>query len=426
MRAISGWNIGYRGGENFVRIAAAVLCGVVGMGGVGAAGARGDGSVGFAGVVTPPALDRWMYPFGATGARATASVFTTMGSTFSGFDDRDAEYVLGFDTGAVVPAGRPWMSYRVKSVRIAARVSVGEGTPGFVFDGTSDAAGTYVAAGGAGQVEDGDAGRPIEMFACGYRGVKPGTGMPWSAANFTQDSPFATEAPEGYARGNRSVYPVDFGGGGGSGGGLAARDVSNNVTGAGGPFDARALAVGQAYLKLAGGGSEAIAAGAAVPDNAEIVFVISGSALNAGEMEYVQRGLSAGRVNLLITSLHSASDFGSGPVVYPVFATRFNPLYAGPRLEVEVRFCPADIADDQGSPLGTGGVGVGNSGVNEGDYNAFFNTFFTRQEAGSPADIADDQGNALGTGGIGVGNSGVNEGDYNLFFNSFFSGCDAI
>ncbi|CAN5801848.1 hypothetical protein BH11PLA1_BH11PLA1_13710 [soil metagenome] len=74
--------------------------------------------------------------------------------------------------------------------------------------------------------------------------------------------------------------------------------------------------------------------------------------------------------------------------------------------------CVADIADDAGNapPVGS------NNGVNEGDYNAFFNGFFT----GAPyADIADDAGNAPPLGS----NNGVNEGDYNAFFNNFFLPC---
>ncbi|CAN5822590.1 hypothetical protein BH11PLA1_BH11PLA1_00390 [soil metagenome] len=90
------------------------------------------------------------------------------------------------------------------------------------------------------------------------------------------------------------------------------------------------------------------------------------------------------------------------------------------------RCSPADIADDQGNPLPPP-AGVPNNGVNEGDYNLFFNSFFTNQALGSPADIADDQGTPLppfGTGGQAPAmNSGVNEGDYNAFFNSFFNGC---
>ncbi|MBL0870938.1 MAG: immunoglobulin domain-containing protein [Phycisphaerales bacterium] len=97
---------------------------------------------------------------------------------------------------------------------------------------------------------------------------------------------------------------------------------------------------------------------------------------------------------------------------------------------------PADIADDAGNPLPpfadctqTGA----NSGINEGDYCAFFsaNGFFEQASMGVNAvgmfcDIADDQGQPLLPGGRsvnGAANSGVNEGDYNGFFNSFFVPC---
>ncbi|CAN5742031.1 hypothetical protein BH11PLA1_BH11PLA1_20180 [soil metagenome] len=82
---------------------------------------------------------------------------------------------------------------------------------------------------------------------------------------------------------------------------------------------------------------------------------------------------------------------------------------------------PADIADDAGNPL-PGGT---NNGVNEGDYNLFFNSFFSDQSVGSPADIADDAGNALFPFATvpNSTNNGVNEGDYNAFFNNFFNGC---
>ncbi|CAN5740575.1 hypothetical protein BH11PLA1_BH11PLA1_19970 [soil metagenome] len=81
--------------------------------------------------------------------------------------------------------------------------------------------------------------------------------------------------------------------------------------------------------------------------------------------------------------------------------------------------CPcsaADIADDAGNPLPTSG---NNSGVNDGDYNAFITAFFQRS---ATAGIADDQGTAL-PGSPGVPDSGVNEGDWNCFFNTFFNGC---
>ncbi|CAN5746632.1 hypothetical protein BH11PLA1_BH11PLA1_07380 [soil metagenome] len=83
---------------------------------------------------------------------------------------------------------------------------------------------------------------------------------------------------------------------------------------------------------------------------------------------------------------------------------------------------PADIACDDGQALNPGDT-CPNNGVNEGDYNCFFNTFFTNQALGSPADIAADSGTALPPFGSGGVNNGVNEGDYNCFFNNFFNGC---
>jgi fibronectin-binding autotransporter adhesin len=90
---------------------------------------------------------------------------------------------------------------------------------------------------------------------------------------------------------------------------------------------------------------------------------------------------------------------------------------------------PADIADDQGTPLinQDRNINVPSNGVNEGDFNCFFNTFFLPAPENAACDIADDQGTALppfDVGGTnGAANNGVNEGDYNCFFNNFFLPC---
>ncbi len=95
---------------------------------------------------------------------------------------------------------------------------------------------------------------------------------------------------------------------------------------------------------------------------------------------------------------------------------------------------PADIAGDDGTPLGTAGYVGTNSGVNEGDYNAWFaaegfyyQATFTADErvwrfcdiANSAGEIAPRFGGTNSGGPDGV----VNEGDYNAFFNAVFSGC---
>ncbi len=86
-----------------------------------------------------------------------------------------------------------------------------------------------------------------------------------------------------------------------------------------------------------------------------------------------------------------------------------------------LRCNPADIANDDGTPLPPVGVPGGtNNGVTEGDYNLFFATFF---DAGPACDIANDDGSPLPPFGTLATNNGVTEGDYNLFFAIFFDGC---
>lgn len=84
---------------------------------------------------------------------------------------------------------------------------------------------------------------------------------------------------------------------------------------------------------------------------------------------------------------------------------------------------PADIANDDGLPFFDPEASTVNNGVNEGDYNAFFQGFFN---AAPWCDIANDDGSPLppfGTAGV---NNGVNEGDYNCFFQHYFDGCPAV
>ncbi len=88
---------------------------------------------------------------------------------------------------------------------------------------------------------------------------------------------------------------------------------------------------------------------------------------------------------------------------------------------------PADIADDSGNPLPTN---LPNNGLNEGDYNAFFGAtgFFSQaaqgpQAIGGTCDIACDSGDPLPTLPTSCTNNGVNEGDFNCFFNNLFLPC---
>ncbi len=95
----------------------------------------------------------------------------------------------------------------------------------------------------------------------------------------------------------------------------------------------------------------------------------------------------------------------------------------------DYRCSPADIGCDDGVAL-IDAPACTNNGVNEGDYNAFFaaDGFFFQAGLGPAAvglscDIADDAGDPLPPFGVGNTNNGVNEGDYNCFFNFLFLGC---
>jgi len=101
-----------------------------------------------------------------------------------------------------------------------------------------------------------------------------------------------------------------------------------------------------------------------------------------------------------------------------------------------LRCNPADIAYDSGDPLPPTGPypsnanPLTNTGLDAGDYNAFFAAggFFYQAGLGTSGigtycDIANDDGTALPPFGTAGTNTGVNEGDYNLFFNLIFLGC---
>ena len=126
-----------------------------------AAGGAGAGPV--TTVFSQPTLDRWMYPFNGTpGTRPEASVFGSV--LYSGFDDRDAEFLVGFDTTSVAAPGQGAGNYVISALRIRATISQGDR---FVYDPTWDSVATSYDPTDPLYVPDSDAGKPIEIFACG-------------------------------------------------------------------------------------------------------------------------------------------------------------------------------------------------------------------------------------------------------------------
>jgi hypothetical protein len=381
--------------------------------------------------VSPPNIDRWMYPFNSQAAnRPTAPVFTTLGFTSTDrFDDRDAEYLVGFATSAIASPGAAPSSYRVRSVRLRAMVTVPQddlGTPQtFVYDATQDALCTY-----SGSCTDADPGRPIELFAAGYRGRRNPSSPLWGPTTFVQNSPFASQSPIfAPAQGNRNVYPIDFDGA------ATPRDVSNNVSGTpqagvdpnppfyGPAFEVTPLAVAQArgVYNLGSSLDDAPdapppAPGAAVADRTDFEFAIDLDL--PGVRAYVQQGLALGQLNFVVTSLHPAPNMGQGAVSYPIFFTRFNAFGVPARLIVELDSAcnPADIADNAANPGPDGAV-------DNGDFQLFIAQFFSSASQSActgqtipcvAADIADNAANPSPDGFI-------DNGDFQLFVASFFT-----
>lgn len=235
-----------------------------------------------------PNLDRWMYPFNQTvGSRAAGSTFGAVG-TPDAFDDRDAQFLVGFDTSNSIQSGLGATNYQINSISLKLTIST---TNTLVFDPTSDAWDSYLDDANPAN-DDLDPGRPMELFGVDYRNFL-------TSATFTENTAFSFGDPT--LEGVRNAFATDFDGAGNS------RDVSNNVRDM---FDPNAFAVGDA----------GVAAGDTFSSGTEIVFNIN--VLDPNIVSYIQEGLDAGQLNFAATSLHSATQGGGEPI--PEYFTKEN------------------------------------------------------------------------------------------------------
>ncbi len=260
-----------------------------------------------------PDGDRWMYPFNGTpGSRISAPTFAT--PNLPEFDNRDGQFILLFTTTGRVPTGLPVSSYRIISARVTATVA---NDRQFFYDPTFDAVNTYRDEGNPLYTPDGDVGRPIEIYPVGYRDG-------FSLANFTETSPYNFVGnPYIDASDIRVAFAAAVSETG------TATDISNNVRDG---FEVTPLAIGQTNL----------APGAAVPLDTTFTFDLA--VCSAQTQRYFAEAFAAGRLNLVISSLHGATfdpDIGPGDPLYPDFYTRENPIAAffglAPTLELVVR-----------------------------------------------------------------------------------------
>lgn len=294
---------------------------------------------------TIPTLDRWMYPFNATpGARALIPTFGALG--LSGFDDRDAQFLVGFAGEPQIPSGQGTNKYRI--VRAVVRATVAEGGV-FVYDPTPDALETYYDPNDPQYVPDSDPGRPIELFGVGYRNG-------FSLLTFQEDSPFGGVPLVPPAEGARNAFAavLDAQGGG--------TDASRNVR------------LREEAPSMAVGVAPSLSGGDTVPPDTEFTFEIDLCA--TGVKSYLAQGLDAGMVHLMATSLHVAQP--GGPTTYPVFYSKENAVAAA--LGYTATFELTVVLDDDADLNGDGVLDLF-------DFLEFTNLF----NAGDPlADYTDD------------------------------------
>lgn len=271
----------------------------------------------------PANLARWMYQFNGNPAnRATASVFGSLGSTPQ-FDSRDAQYLLGWNTTNHVPAGKGARNYLIRRARVTLTLASGNQ---YTYTGTLRDYRAYFPTNDPRYVPAPTTSSPVELFGAGYRGG-------YTVATFPQDGPWGVN-PAGYYT-NRTVYAAGFD----TNGSLV--DVSNNVGDDGAneivaPFEIAPFAVGQ---------TTNVAPGELMPAESQLTFD-----LNLDDpliYSYVQQGLDEGQLNLVASSLVSASF--AGPPTYPTFYTIFSPIAAPnqfPSLVIEGAILRPNVDDD--------------------------------------------------------------------------------
>jgi hypothetical protein len=287
--------------------------------------------------VLQPEGDKYMYPFiddsSVSSRRGVAGVFGAYGAIDSipgwSFDDRDGQYFLDFSTADLAPPGRGAQNYKILSFVLTIVVA---NEQVFAYDSTPDALATY----GAGAL-DLDPGRPIELYGVGYRGG-------WTRETFTEEAPFQTISFGAQnLTGVRNAFALGFAADG------SARDISNNVEEGFEP-NPWAVADSPGFIDMDGnyvaGG---IAEGSPVPEGRVFRFRVDPADANIAA--YLQDGLNAGRLHLMVSSLFGTSRESIDiPKFYTTdFSDPDLSYYLGPQLEAEVVLLPSTTVSRHGS-----------------------------------------------------------------------------
>lgn len=240
-----------------------------------------------------PALDRWNYPFNPTpGTRITASTFgNEPGSPL--FDNRDGQFIVGFNTGAQIPAGLGASSYTVTACVLEITYA-----NDFVveYDPTVDPYTAFLPTTDAEYADDADAGQPVELYATGFRNG-------FSVSNWVETSPYTVVGQSPLNPGVRNAFAM--------GRNAAGQwvDVSNSVRERWTP------------APLAVGTISGLKPGSLIPVGTPLRFTLDVSRPDV--QEFLRGAADAGRLRLSIASLTKVVQQGGS---FPSFYCRENPI----------------------------------------------------------------------------------------------------
>jgi len=333
--------------------------------------------------------DRWNYPFNLTpGPRPFASTFGAI--NLPGFDDYDAQFIVGFDTSQAIPPGLGIDQYRVLDARLRIWVTEGERIR---FDPTFDSFTTYLPQDDPEFSPDEDTGRPIVAYGTGYRGINNNTGEPWSIDTWFESAPFGGVPEVEPAQGSRFAFTgwLDADG--------EVIDVSNRLKDR---FDPAPIGV----AAIPG-----VEPGQFVPADTEVVIELD--PCRGGGAFFLREGLDAGVVRISVGSLHAAAGGPGGPdgdPNFPEFYTRENPLAPvlgfTPTLELRAR------AGDPADLTGPGGDGAPDGSITADDFFFYLGLFAASDPA---ADLT-------GPGGSGLPDCSITADDFFFYLGLFSQG----
>lgn len=287
-----------------------------------------------------PSDDRWYYPFNFTpGARTVASSFGAAGS--SGFNDRDAYMIIGWDTSQQIPAGAAAETYGLRSVRVVLTNTKDAAWPvdltpdeWFTFDVNGD---DLINADGIprgqpgdtdGESSDPDEGRAIELFGVGF-------GPTHSASSWLESSLFVGSGGESNTP--RDPYPFVF-----QDHTANQLHVEDHIKGlhndALGVFQFTPMPWATGHPVDYSPGNQA--------EPFEVTFDVD-LALSDGQVRrYFLNQIASGRVLVIVSTLMEAEFMGE-QAGFPSFFTKegaaLDPTVASPRLELHV--CQAVAPD---------------------------------------------------------------------------------